>query len=275
MHQAESPTESGAQLDARKRREHPAPRKALAAACLRRAGVFLLVLPLAASPNEPMIVFSVAQVQFAAQAEGTSSEPQTIAVRNAGNTDVTIGSINIEGENSQQFVETHNCPTAPASLSPNRVCQIQVTFQPEVAGDVSATLSVTDNASGSPQSIVLRGHSGTPVPQVMLSPTALSFGSQRVGGPSRVQVVVLTNTGSAKLNINSAIRIDGTARSEFQLQRVHQACPEDSGELAPNAMCSIGVAFTPVSPGAKNAQLIVDDDAAGSPHTVALSGSGT
>jgi hypothetical protein len=116
-----------------------------------------------------MIVFSVLQVQFAAQAEGTSSAPQAIVVSNVGNTAVTINSISIDGENSQQFMETHNCPTAPASLSPNRVCQIQVTFQPQVAGDLTATLSVTDNASGSLQSIALRGHAGAPVPQVALS----------------------------------------------------------------------------------------------------------
>jgi len=234
-----------------------------------------LAWPLAGTPNEPMIAFSALQVQFGAQAQGTASAPQPIVVSNVGNTGVTINAISIGGENSQQFAQTHDCPTAPAVLAPGGVCKIQVTFQPQVAGDLAATLTVSDNASGSPHSIVLRGRAGAPVPQVQLSPTALSFGSQRVGGPTRVQVVVLKNTGSATLNINSAIRIDRTARDEFRLQRVREACPEASLELAPSASCSIGVAFAPVSPGAKSAQLIVDDDAAGSPHTVALSGSGS
>jgi trimeric autotransporter adhesin len=225
--------------------------------------------------EEPMITLSVYELNFAAQPQGTASAPQQITLSNIGNAELAIHSISISGENNQQFIETHNCPTAPATLAPNSVCQIQVVFKPLISGDLSATLNVSDNASGSPQSVTLEGHSGAPAPALVLSPTVLSFGTQRVGADSRMQVVLLKNAGSAPLNINSAIRIDGASASEFHFHTVHQACPETTGELAPNASCSIGIVFAPVSSGPKNAQLIIDDDAAGSPHAVELSGSGT
>jgi hypothetical protein len=233
-----------------------------------------LAFPALGNANEPMIALSAYELQFATQAQGTASAPQAIVVSNVGSASLTIGSIGIAGQNGQQFGETHNCPMAPATLPANAACEIDVIFKPQVSGDLSATLSVSDNASGSPQSVALRGHSGPPVPRILLSPTALSFGSQRVGAASRMQVIVLRNTGSATLNINSAIRIDGSEANEFHFRKVHEACPETSGELAPNASCSIGVVLSPVVAGPKNAQVIIDDDAEGSPHTVALSGSG-
>lgn len=69
MHQAESPTEPGAQLDARKRREHKVPRQALAAVCLTRAWVFLLAA-IGRFYERADDRVSVTQVQFAGQAEG-------------------------------------------------------------------------------------------------------------------------------------------------------------------------------------------------------------
>jgi hypothetical protein len=233
--------------------------------------------PLSAAMNprdEAMITLSVYQLKFAAQPQGTASAPQQITLSNIGNADLAIHAISIAGENNEQFIETHDCPTAPATLPANSVCQIQVVFKPLIGGDLSATLNVSDNASGSPQTVALEGHSGAPAAAVLLSPITLAFGSQRVGANSKMQVVLLKNIGSAPLNIDSAIRIDGASASEFHFHTVHEACPDTTGEVAPNASCSIGIVFAPVSSGPKNAQLIIEDDAAGSPHTVELSGSG-
>jgi hypothetical protein len=225
--------------------------------------------------NEPMAVLSQHALKFASQPQGTASAPQEIVLSNIGNAELTIASIAIDGENSAEFAETHNCPATPATLQPNAVCQVEVVFKPKQSGDFSATLTVSDNASGSPHTVALSGTSGAAVAVVGLSPPALAFGNQRVGASSKAMVVMLKNTGSARLAITSAIRIEGPASSEFHLQAVHEACPETSGELAPNASCSVGIVFSPVSEGSKSAQLIIEDDAAGSPHIVTLSGSGS
>jgi hypothetical protein len=228
-----------------------------------------------ARANEPMVVLSVHDMIFGQQAQGTASAAQEIIVSNIGTANLTIHGISIGGENGGEFAETQNCPTNPATLPPNGACQIQVVFKPRTSGDWAATLSISDDASGSPHSVTLTGHSGPAVPAVTFAPTALAFGTHHVGNSSKVQVIVLKNTGSAPLNISSAIRIDGPAGSEFHFQSIQDGCPEDSGQVAPRASCSIGIVFTPVSAGAKSAQVIVSDDAAGSPHTIPLSGAGS
>jgi hypothetical protein len=52
------------------------------------------------------------------------------------------------------LAQTNNCPS---SLPPNGSCNISVTFAPTAAGNRSAAVSVTDNASGSPQVAGLTG----------------------------------------------------------------------------------------------------------------------
>jgi len=225
--------------------------------------------------NEPLVVLSLNELKFEAQAQGTASAPRKILLTNIGTAELIVDSIAVGGENSTDFTETHTCPTAPATLAAAAVCEIYIVFKPRIGGDLSATLSVSDNASGSPQTVSLHGRSSLPVPLVGLSPVTLSFGNQAMGTSSKVQVVVLTNKGSATLNINSAIGITGPASGEFHLQKASGACPDSSGQLAPNASCSIGIVFIPASIGVKSAQVTIVDDAAGSPQTVALSGAGS
>ncbi|MGA2096953.1 MAG: choice-of-anchor D domain-containing protein [Candidatus Acidiferrum sp.] len=225
--------------------------------------------------NEPMVLLSSNELKFQAQPQGTGSTPQEVLLTNNGGAELVITSIMIGGENAAEFTETHTCPAAPATLAAGAHCGILVVFKPKADGDLSATLTISDNASGSPHSVSLTGHSGAPAPTVALSPATLAFGSHAVGSSSQVQLIVLSNTGSATLNINSAINITGPGAAEFHLQKISSACPEGTGQLAPNASCSIGVMFVPVSTGPKTAQIIIVDDAAGSPQTVALSGAGT
>ncbi|MGH9541683.1 MAG: hypothetical protein ACRD2H_07350, partial [Terriglobales bacterium] len=52
------------------------------------------------------------------------------------------------------FTEANNCG---ASLAPGAVCGISVTFTPSAAGDRTGTLTVTDNAGDSPETVALSG----------------------------------------------------------------------------------------------------------------------
>jgi Abnormal spindle-like microcephaly-assoc'd, ASPM-SPD-2-Hydin len=244
-----------------------------------RCCIVLLVSGLASAScvlaNEPMVVLSASELKFPAQPQGTTSAPAKVLLTNNGGAELVISSITIGGVNETEFTETHNCPSSPATLAASAHCEILVVFKPKTAGDLSATLNISDNASGSPRSVMLTGQSGPPVPAVALSPVTLAFGNQPVGTASKTLMVVLSNTGSVTLNINTAINITGPAAAEFHLQKINAGCPEGSGQLAPNASCSIGVVFAPLSTGPKSAQVIIVDDAAGSPQTVALSGAGS
>ncbi len=102
----------------------------------------------------PAVALSASSASFAGQLVTTSSSPQTIALNNSGTAPLDITTIGITGANAGDFSETNNCGT---SLAAGASCTITVTFTPGVVGDRSATITITDSASDSPQSIALTG----------------------------------------------------------------------------------------------------------------------
>jgi alpha-tubulin suppressor-like RCC1 family protein len=101
-------------------------------------------------------------------------------------------------------------------------------------------------------------------PVVGLSPSSLTFASQIYGTASAAQTVTLTNTGTATLNISGI-----TASGDFTNTSTCGA------SLTVGASCTISVTFTPASIGARTGTLSIASNAAGSPHTVLLAGTGT
>src|SRR5258706_215171 len=102
---------------------------------------------------------------------------------------------------------------------------------------------------------------------VSLSPTSVSFGNQQVGIASTAQVVTLTNTGNASLSI-TGIKIASTKTADFSETNT---CPSS---LAANASCTISVTFKPTKTGNRSSTVKLTDNAAGSPQTVPVSGTG-
>ena len=104
-------------------------------------------------------------------------------------------------------------------------------------------------------------------PGVTISSASVAFNSQLVGTTSAPQSVTLTNSGNATLNIAS-VTVTGPNAANFALTNT---C---GGSVAPGANCTASVTFTPSATGSRKASVIVTDNAAGSPHSVALSGAG-
>jgi hypothetical protein len=80
----------------------------------------------------------------------TQSAPQTITLTNTGNGALTLLKIARSGD----FAETNTCAGAVAA---GASCTISVTFSPIDAGSRTGTLTLTDNASNSPQTVQLSG----------------------------------------------------------------------------------------------------------------------
>src|SRR5207302_1094902 len=130
-----------------------------------------------------------------------------------------------------------------------------VTFTPTASGARTGTLSVADNAGGSPQIITLSGNGTGPV--VGLAPTSLGFGNQPLATTSAPMTVTLTNTGAAALTINSfAASGDFAATSTGA-----SSCPMSPPTSAPTRRCTIIVTFTPTASGARTGTLSVADNA--------------
>jgi hypothetical protein len=86
-----------------------------------------------------------------------TSTAQTVTLTNNGTTSLSITSFNVTGANSSDFVQNNNCGT---SVAAGANCTIVVLFTPSAIGARAAALSISDNATGSPQSVSLSGTGG-------------------------------------------------------------------------------------------------------------------
>lgn len=105
----------------------------------------------------------------------------------------------------------------------------------------------------------------TGAPAVAIAPSSLAFGSGVVGSTSTVQSVTISNTGNAPLTI-SRIAVSGPNAGDFTI--ASNSC----GSVPAGGSCAAGVAFAPTAAGSRSATLVTTDDAAGSPHSLSLSG---
>jgi hypothetical protein len=205
----------------------------------------------------PTVTLTPSKLTYAMQLVGTMSAAQTATLSNTGDKVVTISGISINGP----FSQTNNCSTM---LGTGQTCQVQIKFQPVAVGIASGTLTVSDDAFGSPQKVALQG-SGT---VIELSPLSVNFGDQKVGTISSSAPITLTNLSATAVSI-SAINITGTDAADF-LQA------NDCGKsVAGNGSCTINVRFKPTATGARSAALSVMVNGGGSPQTIPLFGTGT
>src|SRR5260370_21942134 len=159
------------------------------------------------------------------------------------------------------FLQSNNCPSR---VAPGANCTVNVSFKPTAVGARTGVLLLTDNASASPQNVLLPG-TGQGFPIVSLSTTSLAFGVHVLGTTSTSRNVVLSNTGTTTLVISKIV-----ASGDFTIPT--NTC---GSSLAPKTSCTISVAITPTAVGTRIGTLTINDNASGSPHSVSLSGTGT
>jgi hypothetical protein len=112
------------------------------------------------------------------------------------------------------------------------------------------------------------GTTTTAAPAVAFTPTSLTFASQAVGTTSAPQSITVTNTGNAGLFINSA-----AVPNTLDYTEVNDGC---SGlTLAAGTSCSVAITFSPKGTGTRSAAFTLTDNAANSPQTVPITGTGT
>jgi len=218
------------------------------------------------------IFISPATVLFGDVSVGTASAAKTITLTSSGSGTLTISSITASGD----FAQTNNCGT---SVAAGENCTVSVIFTPAATGTRSGTLSISDDAAGSPDTVTLTGTGAVAAPAVTpsvtdddpvvsLAPTSLTFASQAVGTTSVNQAITLTNTGNASLSLTS-ISVKGANAGDFAQTNT---C---GSSVAAGGKCTISVTFTPAASGSRSAALSIADNASGSPQTVSLTGTGT
>ena len=218
------------------------------------------------------VLLSPGSLSFATQFVGNTSAAKSVTLTNEQNVPLQITSANITGADPSEFGVTTTCPTAPSTLNAaptGNTCALNVTFTPIASGTRTATLSVTDSAPGSPQTITLTGSGGTPV---VVSPTTITTFTAPVGTTSAFQTITITNEQLTTPLHLSSLHLSGDF---IQSATTCPLSPAALGGAGAVASCTVSIEFDPSIGGTRNGQLQIVDDDSTSPQVINLSGAGT
>jgi hypothetical protein len=239
------------------------------------AGSQTVALSGTATGSSPTATLLPASLNFGSVNVGTLSAPLSSTLTDTSSTTaLSISSAVISGTNAGDFALASGttCPSS-GTLNPLAACLYSITFTPGATGARSATLTVTDNATGGSQTVALSG-TGTSsggTTTATLTPASMSFGTVAVGTTSPSKTSVLTDTGTTvTLNISS-ITITGTAAGDYSFA---QSTCGNPGSVPPLGTCNVVVTFTPTATGSRPATLTVNDNTFATHQTITLNGSG-
>src|SRR5207302_1580942 len=184
-----------------------------------------------------------------------TSQTQQVTITNSGGTSATISQATTVGTG---FSTTGLA--LPLALAAGQSQSLTVTFAPQVAGTVSASITVVSDASNPTLNVPLSGSGVTP--GTLSSPSSLSFGTVLVGNNSSLQET-LTNTGGSSVTISQA----NVSGSGFRVSGV-------PATLAAGQSANFNVTFAPQSSGAVTGSVSIVSNASNSTLKITLSGTG-
>jgi hypothetical protein len=171
----------------------------------------------------PQANLSPSMLSFASQLVATSSPAETVTLTNPGGATLNITQISVSGD----FGETNDCGI---SIGPSVSCQVIVTFTPTIAGARSGSLTVSDNAAPSPQTVSLSGIGVNPglglvVPSGGSSSATVSAGQAAsytlsIGGAGMSTTASLSCTGAPKgasCSVPASESVSATAPATFNV----------------------------------------------------------
>jgi hypothetical protein len=252
-------------------------------------------------PNLSQISFGFTGDQVGLTVQGKLSDGSSVDLTQSTNTSFLSGNIAVATVSSTGLVTAFGPGTATITVSNGgQIAAVSVSVPNSLRGDLNADgkidaddvnillSALNTKATGSFDARDLNGDGiidtkdlqilaglctlagcstsvNTPSsPNIVLSPIAVSFGSQLVSTSSQAQTVTVVNSGAAALSITSI----GTSGDFSETN----SC---STSLAPEASCTINVVFSPTAAGLRGSSLSIAGNASGSPHVVGLSGDGT
>jgi len=186
-----------------------------------------------------------------------TSQTLNETLTNTGTTSVTISQASMS---SAMF--TASTLSLPSILGAGNSVTFGVVFTPNVAGSITGKLSILSDASNPQLNIALSGSESAPG-QLTLSPANLNFGNVSTG--SKASLSGTLNATGSSVTISSGTSSSG----EFLLGGVSLPATLGAGQSLP-----FTVTFLPQSSGSVSASLSFASNAANSPATESLSGSG-
>ena len=158
------------------------------------------------------VYFTVANVSFPPSPVGTANVPQFVGIVNGGEAPLHIFSLNLIGPNASDFSliapRLHGAP-----INPGAFCSFEVGFDPSIAGPEGAAISFSDDATGNPQVLELRGQGGSES-QPLAVPSRGSILGRSPSGRSAPATITLDNKGAGPLT-SSSVTLAGADRLQF------------------------------------------------------------
>jgi hypothetical protein len=218
-----------------------------------------------------------ASLNFGDQTANTVSSVESVILTNTASDSIIIDNVLETGPNLATFPPQFNAAIChpQETLVQATSCPISYQFAPTSAGAFQAQVEIQYHVQGlseQEQVIPLSGVGLSAAPIASVAPTTLNFGTVSVGATGQTQVVTLSNSGSAALNVTST-SVMGANAADFGIVTAGSApCPASSGGVSIGAACTVGAQFAPKTSGTKSAILTFVDNAEGSPQTVTLTG---
>jgi len=198
-------------------------------------------------------------ISFGNEAVGSNSS-QVLIITNNGTATLTITQATEMGA-----AFSVSGISLPLNVSAGQQATMTAEFQPTAAGAALGSISIVSNAPNSPTAVSLTGTGTTATAALTINPTSLSFGNVTTGTSSATQNVVITNTGNANVTI-SQITLSGSGYT--------MAGGSVPVTLAPSQKLTLSVEFSPTAAVSVNGGISIVSNAAGSPATVVVSGTG-
>ncbi|MCS7048993.1 MAG: choice-of-anchor D domain-containing protein [Verrucomicrobiae bacterium] len=220
-------------------------------------------------PPAPLVCLSTsAALVFTNTAVGelSTDSPRALVLTNCGTANLTVTNVVLVGQGSNDFSVVENCISG-SPIPPGGTCSLNVSFTPVTNGLRSGTLRILASELTAPVTVALQGNGFIRTPEVCLSRTSLLFSNTVVGEVSGPLSVTITNCGTTNLVI-SGVSIVGANPADFSI--TGNTC----GTLTVGQTCRLDLTFNPTDGGSRVAVLTITNNAAGSPHSVTLSGNG-
>jgi hypothetical protein len=202
---------------------------------------------------------SAATLEFGSVPVGATGSGGVVFLDNRGTTMAVFGSDSAVTSNGAFQVTQNNC--AP-TLLPGKDCQIYLSFAPSASGTTTGTLTISDNASGSPQTVSLVGSGGPG--SMTLSAPGLQFGEFPAGTLGNFFQLDVINHTAQTVTFPSPIATSGP------FLELDDCLPS----LLAGAYCWITEEFQPVALGPATGNVTVFNSATNAPLTATLSGFG-
>ncbi|MGC2508298.1 MAG: choice-of-anchor D domain-containing protein, partial [Candidatus Acidiferrales bacterium] len=226
-----------------------------------------------------------ASMNFPPQAENTASTAQqiTLTVVNPVNQTLTIDSgPTLGGANPGDFQLGPGSASCIVGnpMNPATTCGLSVVFVPQAAGSFQSEIDIPYHLKGDAEQtlvVPLAGSASATLSASISVPPSVNFGSQLAQTSGSPQPITITNTATganAGSLVFSGISVQGNNSSDFDV--ASNSCTQ--GNVAPGGTCTVQIAFRPLpaatcgTEATRSATLTLRDNVAGSPQSIALSG---